>query len=111
MVAKCIFTLPFNNQSTDIGIPVALESYSPYLMIVGTELGAILGFDIRTATKEVFRLQSDLKWGKNDEEIQWYCFQALSIMINYMVGLKDCLAAYVPTTIKTGCVQVLQKAS
>lgn len=65
MQAKCIFTLPINNQAADIGVPVALESYSPYLVVVGTELGALLGFDTRTASKEVFRLQSDLKWGKN----------------------------------------------
>lgn len=64
MVAKNIFTLPINNQSTDIGIPMAIESHSPYLMVVGTELGTLLGFDTRIATKEVFRLQSDLKWGE-----------------------------------------------
>jgi len=63
MQAKCIFTLPVNNQSTNIGVPVALESYSPYLVVVGTELGALLGFDTRAASKEVFRLQSDLKSG------------------------------------------------
>ena len=63
MVAKTVFTLPLNNQREDIGIPVALESYSPNLFIVGTEMGALLGFDTRAATKEVFRLQSDLASG------------------------------------------------
>lgn len=64
MVAKNIFTVPINNQAADIGIPMAIESHSPYLMVVGTELGALLGFDTRIANKEVFRLQSDLKSGK-----------------------------------------------
>lgn len=78
MVAKSIFTLPINNQAVDIGIPMALESHSPYLMVVGTELGTVLGFDIRIATKDVFRLQSDLKWGLLsslcvDEEQNWMC--------------------------------------
>ncbi len=63
MVAKNIFSVPINNQSVDIGIPMAIESHSPYLMVVGTELGVLLGFDTRISTRDVFRLQSDLKWG------------------------------------------------
>lgn len=63
MVAKNIFTLPINSQAVEVGVPMAIESHSPYLIVVGTELGSLLGFDTRIATKEVIRLQSDLKWG------------------------------------------------
>ncbi len=64
MVAKSVFTLPINNHKEDAGIPVALEAYSPNLFIVGTELGALIGFDTRAGTKAVFRLQSDLASGR-----------------------------------------------
>jgi len=47
-------------------------------MVVGTELGCILGFDSRVGVHEVFRLQSDLKLGLLssicvDDERHWMC--------------------------------------
>jgi len=78
MVARSVFTLALNNNRDDVGIPVALESYAPNLFVVGTELGALIGFDTRIATKEVFRLKSDLKSGlltalTSDEDQNWMC--------------------------------------
>ena len=66
MVARCAFSTPiFSKGQEDTGVAIALESWSPNLFIVGTELGGLVGFDTRTTTKEVFRLRSDLKWGKD----------------------------------------------
>ncbi len=63
MVARCVFSLPIGTANEQLGIPVGLESYSPYLIIIGTELGALLGYDTRIATKEVFKYNCDLKCG------------------------------------------------
>lgn len=64
MVARCVFSLPIGTANEQLGIPIGLESYSPYLIIIGTELGALLGYDTRIATKEVFKYNCDLKCGK-----------------------------------------------
>lgn len=66
MVARCAFSTPIVSKGQeDTGVAIALESWSPHLFIVGTELGGLIGIDTRTATREAFRLRSDLKWGKD----------------------------------------------
>lgn len=65
MMSRNVFTISFNNKKEEVGVPVALESCSPNIFILGTELGALIGYDVRLKNKEVFRLQSDLKSGNN----------------------------------------------
>lgn len=63
MLARSVFTVPLTFPRSEIEIPVALESYAPNMFIIGTEMGSLIGFDTRTAMKEVFRIQSDLASG------------------------------------------------